>query len=180
MALRRLRRIRLHLPLAVAALALAHPEARSAPWGIALVGVAEALRWWAAGVLIKGGGLCVWGPYQYVRHPLYLGTVTGAVGLCLLTNSPWVWGIVLPAFLQVYAWQIREEERLLAEAYGDAYTAWARRVPMLLPRLHPARPAAVRRWTRSRAFANREQFHALVTVVLVGLFLLKPALLGAR
>ena len=43
------------------------------------------------------------GPLPYVRHPLYLGTTLGAVGLVPAGSSLWVWAIVLPIFLIVYA-----------------------------------------------------------------------------
>lgn len=176
---RRLRRIRLHLPMALAVLALAHPTPQTLTLGTALVFLGMLLRWWAAGVLIKGGGLCVFGPYQYVRHPLYLGSTLGAVGLCIMASNPWAWAVVLPVFLLIYAWQIGEEEQLLAQTHREDHATWAARVPKLLPRPTPLRPTSPRPWTLHQALANREHFHILVTALLVALFYLKPLLVGA-
>jgi protein-S-isoprenylcysteine O-methyltransferase Ste14 len=173
---KRLRRISLHVPLALATLLLARPMTTLGFVGVGLVLIGIGLRGWAAGLLHKGVELCTSGPYQYVRHPLYLGSTIGAVGLCLLANSLWVWVIVLPAFLIVYRWQVGEEERVLARAYGDAHAAWSSRVPMLIPRLSPVAPTTPRAWSLSRLLANREANHAVMTLLLLALLYLKPHL----
>ncbi len=82
--------------MALAALWLADPTFQSVLIGLLPILLGLALRVWAAGYLHKGGGLCVWGPYRFVRHPLYLGTTLGALGLCLMARSLWVWVVVLP------------------------------------------------------------------------------------
>ena len=72
------------------------------------------------------------GPFGLVRHPLYLSILllwTGGA-LALLSWALAIGAIVLaPAF---YA-RSRAEERLLTRHFGAAYTAYAARVPMLVP-----------------------------------------------
>lgn len=172
--MRGFRRIQLHAPLALAVLLLARPVLSHLLAGTALVALGLAVRVWAAGLLCKGQELCTSGPYRFVRHPLYFGSTLSALGFCVMARSLWAWGVVLPVFLLIYLWQVSEEERLLSAAFGDAHAAWARRVPMLTPRLWPAPVETTRAWSLQQFLANREHCHLLVTSIFVALFYLKP------
>jgi len=174
---RRFRRIKLHVPLALAALLLAQPTLTTTLLGTALVVLGLAVRIWAAGLLHKGQELCTSGPYRFLRHPLYLGSTLGALGFCVMARSLWAWAIVLPVFMAIYLWQVVEEERLLAATFGEAHAAWVRQVPMVTPRLLPAPADSPRPWSLQQFFVNRDQYHVLVTIVFVALFYLKPLLM---
>ncbi len=66
------------------------------------------------GVVAANRGLCLYGPYRLVRHPIYMGYLCTHIGLCLL--SPSMWNLAL--FACVYALQIPRilaEERMLSE-----------------------------------------------------------------
>ena len=169
----RLRRVHAHLLLAAAALVLARPSPATNLAGTALVAGGLALRVWAAGVLVKGGGLCTEGPYRWVRHPLYLGSLIAAMGFCTMMNVIWGWVAVLPAFLGIYAAQVALEERRLGEEFGEAHTAYADRVPMLVPRA-PRGEGRGGTWGMGRVRANREHYHAWITAAFVVLFYLRP------
>lgn len=75
------------------------------------------------------------GPYQWVRHPLYLFMIL-MIWSCpdlttdrLLFNGLWTVWIVIGSIF---------EERDLVLEFGDAYREYQRKVPMLIPRrLHP-------------------------------------------
>jgi protein-S-isoprenylcysteine O-methyltransferase Ste14 len=168
-----LRRIHGHLVLALLGLVLARPGLVTNLAGSGLVAVGLALRLWAAGVLEKGGGLCTDGPYQYIRHPLYVGSFLAAVGFCVMMNVVWGWALVLPLFVALYAAQMSLEERHLRAEYEDRHAAYAARVPMLVPRLAKERSGNGRAWRVAQVLVNREQYHVLVTLVLVGLFYVK-------
>ena len=45
-----------------------------------------AVRVWAAGYLFKTHELAMWGPYAYVRHPLYLGRLLLLCGFTLMAR----------------------------------------------------------------------------------------------
>ena len=73
------------------------------------------------------------GPYQWVRHPLYLFMIL-MIWSCpnltsdrLLFNGLWTVWIVIGSIL---------EERDLVLEFGDVYREYQRRVPMLIPRRH--------------------------------------------
>jgi protein-S-isoprenylcysteine O-methyltransferase Ste14 len=74
------------------------------------------------------------GPFGLVRHPVYLGLSVYLAGGALLEADPVVGAVAVVTAL-VVALRAREEERFLEERLGDEYRAYARRVPMLLPRI---------------------------------------------
>ena len=73
------------------------------------------------------------GPYGLVRHPVYLGIALHSLGAVLATGNVLLaigtLGVTLPLF---YLRAVTEEGMLRAEL-GDAYGAYARSVPMLVP-----------------------------------------------
>jgi len=77
--------------------------------------------------------LVVSGPFGLVRHPMYLFVLLlwAGGGLTLLS---WVLAIGFVALVPAFYLRAREEEYLLTRHFGAAYTAYAARVPMLLPR----------------------------------------------
>jgi len=112
--------------------------------GVGLVLAGPAFSYWAASTLgahfdldveVHGGHeVVVHGPYRIVRHPVYLGIAIHFVGACLATgNLPLVAGTVLVTFPALYL-RAAAEEQLLRDRLGPAYDAYARRVPMLVPR----------------------------------------------
>lgn len=169
----KLRRIHGHLLLALLGLWLARPSLGMNLLGTCVILVGMALRVWAAGYLEKGGELCTDGPYRYVRHPLYLGSLIAALGFAIMINAIWGWATVLPLFLALYALQVVSEERHLAAAYGATHVDFASTVPMLLPWFGRAAEAKGRAWRLSQAVVNREQYHVVVTLLLAALFFLK-------
>ena|SRR5690242_1704545 len=74
------------------------------------------------------------GPYAFVRHPMYSGTILFFVGVPLLLGS-W-WGVAIaPVFFLLFAIRTRIEERTLVEGLPD-YADYAARVRYrLLPGL---------------------------------------------
>jgi protein-S-isoprenylcysteine O-methyltransferase Ste14 len=99
-----------------------------AVWGIRSMGrqMASAAEVRPDTVLVTGGAFGV------VRHPLYLSVLLLWAGGALALLS-WAmaagWLLLVPAFVA----RARVEERLLSRHFGEAYSAYAARVPMLLP-----------------------------------------------
>lgn len=82
----------------------------------------------------KDRELCTVGPYSLVRHPLYLFTLVGVIGIALQTHHPIV-GPALPLiWLLTYPFTMRREERKLAELFGTRFLDYRRRVPAFWPR----------------------------------------------
>jgi len=137
------------------------------PFGIALVVAGLALRSWAAGVIDKRRALATVGPYALVRHPLYLGSFTIALGLAEIMEDRLALAIVVLLTLALYIPTIRREERFLAERFGEAWRRYAAGTPALLPRAG-ARLAGSD-WSGQRWWRNREWRVVVRTVVVIAL-----------
>lgn len=100
------------------------------------------LRWYAIAVLgsaftVKVGirpdqRVSERGPYRWVRHPSYTGsllTITGILLCC--TNLLSLLAVALP--VAGYVYRIRVEERALVALLGDAYRAYMQKTRRLIP-----------------------------------------------
>lgn len=149
----------LHIgPLAVAVLLLWVPRVpfaslgeRVLPWTEALFWVGAALTaagllftvWarvhlgtnWSGTVTLKRGHeLITSGPYAFVRHPIYTGLLLAFLGSALARDE---WrGVLALALVALALWRkLRNEERWMREQFGDAYSAYSKRVAALVPRV---------------------------------------------
>lgn len=99
--------------------------------GVDLLGIAGLLSRRSA---VPTTGLKIRGPYRFVRHPMYTLTLVllwsrpAPTADRLLLNAIWSVWIVAGSLL---------EERDLVHEFGDAYSAYRRKVPMLLPWRRP-------------------------------------------
>lgn len=111
--------------------------------GVPLVVLGGGVRAWGAGHLVKTDELTLTGPYAYLRHPLYLGTLLVGLGFSLLVGG----GVGLAVALAFAAWfflayfprKESAEGARLVERYGEAYARYRREVRALWPRLRPWR-----------------------------------------
>lgn len=73
------------------------------------------------------------GPYRFVRHPGYLGSLLTLNGVALASGSAPVFVASLAATSAAYAYRIRVEDAMLVAAFGAEYEAYRREVSALLP-----------------------------------------------
>jgi protein-S-isoprenylcysteine O-methyltransferase Ste14 len=73
------------------------------------------------------------GPYRWIRHPSYLGSLIANVGMGM-TMTNWL-ALFLPALClgAAYAYRIPIEERALQEGLGPAYREYMQRTRRLIP-----------------------------------------------
>ena len=108
--------------------------------GLALVLGGQLLRFWAAGYIPKyrtevigAPVLVTWGPYKWVRNPLYAGNAIMGLGWSLMVGWGWVIAFVI-AFMLLYSMIIiPAEEEFLADKFGAEYAEFKKRVPQLIP-----------------------------------------------
>jgi protein-S-isoprenylcysteine O-methyltransferase Ste14 len=72
------------------------------------------------------------GPYNLVRHPIYAGVLFGLAGTVIIIGEPLAL-VGLFLVLLAFLWKIRMEEKYLQAEFGDAYAAYKREVPALIP-----------------------------------------------
>lgn len=75
------------------------------------------------------------GPYRWMRHPSYSGYLLMLIGMLVAYESAWnILPLVGTAIFMVL--RIRQEERMLAEHFKDAYRDYQRRSSRLVPFLY--------------------------------------------
>jgi protein-S-isoprenylcysteine O-methyltransferase len=118
-----------------------------AAWaGVAVAVLGLAVRAW--GMRTLGGSytrtlrtesdqsLVTGGPYRWIRHPGYAGSIAVWVGAALAFHS-WLAALAVASLmLLAYGWRIRSEERMLLNHFGSAYRDYAARTARLLPRVY--------------------------------------------
>jgi protein-S-isoprenylcysteine O-methyltransferase Ste14 len=111
--------------------------------GVVVVAIGIAFAWWArlrlgrlwsATVTRKADHRVVEsGPYGIVRHPIYTGLLLALIATAVVQGT--VPALMAAVLLTIGFWmKARLEERWLRQELGsDAYDAYRRRVPMLVP-----------------------------------------------
>jgi protein-S-isoprenylcysteine O-methyltransferase Ste14 len=83
----------------------------------------------------KESELVTSGPYALCRHPLYLLSAVGGLGLGLATGSITLAVLTLAMLAVMLSLAANAEERALAERHGAKFTEYAALVPRWWPRL---------------------------------------------
>ena len=81
----------------------------------------------------SGHELVTWGPFAYVRHPIYSALFVWLLAMAVAFGH--YWGLIfgVPLYWIGTLLRIREEERLLRAQFGADYDAYARRVKRFVP-----------------------------------------------
>ena len=82
-------------------------------------------------IVPEARGLVTAGPYELVRHPIYLGEITAGFGLVLPVLFTWD-ALVFAVFVAAQMTRIYFEERVLRSTYPQ-YEAYAGRTRRLIP-----------------------------------------------
>ena len=117
---------------------------RAVAWiGVGLAFAGLALRWWAMVVLgpfytrtlitASDQRIIRSGPYRWVRHPGYLGSLITWLGAAAASRNALLILLVLAVLLFAYARRIAAEEMMLAQRLGSDYTEYQRTTWRLLP-----------------------------------------------
>jgi protein-S-isoprenylcysteine O-methyltransferase Ste14 len=75
------------------------------------------------------------GPYRYSRNPMSLGAILAYLGLAVAAGTMAGTVLVLGPAVLLVVYLKRLEEGELAERFGEAYLAYRRDVPFMIPRL---------------------------------------------
>jgi protein-S-isoprenylcysteine O-methyltransferase Ste14 len=149
---------------------LSRPTPESLALGVPVSALGLALRAWAAGCLSKNRQLATGGPYAYTRNPLYIGTLLVAIGLVIAARNVYLGVLFALVFLLVYLPVIQLEEQHLRRLFPE-YSAYAREVPALFPRLTPYPRKSSNPFSGAQYLRNQE-YQATAGFVAGVLFLL--------
>jgi protein-S-isoprenylcysteine O-methyltransferase Ste14 len=101
------------------------------------------------------------GLYSIVRNPLYLGNFIAILGVMLCVKVWWVIAIFTLAYWLYIERVIAVEEAFLERKFGDAYHAWAERVPAFVPHFSAWVPPS---GAFSLPFLLRREYNGLLAV----------------
>ena len=73
------------------------------------------------------------GPYKYIRHPIYLGTIMDLVGISLMANNYYCLLFVFLVNTPLYIWRSIYEEKQNIRKFGDEYAKYKNEVSFLIP-----------------------------------------------
>jgi hypothetical protein len=162
-------RVRAGYLITPAVLWFADPVPRSILLGAAVGLVGLAIRAYAAGYLHKQEVLTVTGPYAYTRNPLYLGSALLALGAAMATRS-WISAALLLIYFAVFYYAVmRREELELRRKHGEDFDAYARAVPLFLPRWTRAANIGAAEFSMEQYRKNREWKAALGFLLLLAI-----------
>ena len=161
------RRVSLGFLAGLVVFVLAQPTWTSWTVGLAVALAGEVLRVWAAGHLEKGREVTRTGPYRWLRHPLYAGSVVIAAGAAIAGASLTAAAVVTLYLIATVHAAVVTEETFLRRAFGDTYDRY---------RASRAEPM-VRAFSLARARRNREHRAAAGLVLGFALLALKVLML---
>ena len=75
------------------------------------------------------------GPYLYIRHPMYTSGVLYLLGSGLVARNVLLLGVPLAAFLLLLSLRVRDEEKMMADRFGEEWTAHVARTGLLWPKI---------------------------------------------
>ncbi len=110
------------------------PTVEAILWGMPVCALGMLVRAWAAGHLAKNETLAQSGPYAYTRNPLYLGSLIVTAGMIGAARSWSLAVLFTAAFVLIYLPVMQQESDHLKKIFAG-YEEYARRVPLLMPRL---------------------------------------------
>ena len=98
-------------------------------WAIRLLG-----RFFTATVRVQDDQTIVdGGPYRFIRHPAYTGTLFAVAGIAIAAESPIGGALVLLLLFPMYLYRIHVEEAALVKGLGPAYDEYRKRSKRLIP-----------------------------------------------
>lgn len=92
------------------------------------------LNWSPTLEMREGHTLVTEGIYRSIRHPMYAAILLFDVAQGLMLANGLAGWSALAIFLLLYLIRAPREERMMIDAFGDAYRDYARRTGRLLPR----------------------------------------------
>ena len=105
--------------------------------GFALLSLATFGRLWA--LLYVAGNkrveLVTSGPYSIMRHPLYVFSLIGIIGIGLTSENVLVLACLVLFYMSYYPFAVHAEEAKLTRKFGPAYRQYMTDVPAFMPRL---------------------------------------------
>ncbi len=73
------------------------------------------------------------GPFRWMRHPTYFSMILELLSAAFILQAPLTLAVVMLLFVPALVERVRLEETALVEKFGDAYRAYQRSTPAVIP-----------------------------------------------
>jgi len=156
--------------LGIFLLIFANPSMKPIAIGLPIIILGEFIRIWSNGCIIKTKTLTTFGPYAYVRNPLYLGTNIMMLGFCVISANLYASVVVMVAYYIIYSKQIRLEEGDLEKIFGNDYRKYKKHVPRIIPNFRRYQFAEPAKFRYGKLKSNKEFSNAFWVLVLLAAF----------
>jgi protein-S-isoprenylcysteine O-methyltransferase Ste14 len=114
--------------------------------GILIIWGGLLIRWWAmyslgkyftVVVTVKAGQKLIKnGPYKYIRHPSYTGSLLVGIGLGFCLGN-WIGlAVILILSYSSYLLRVKVEERVMVTSFGNDYLIYKSQTSRLIPFIH--------------------------------------------
>jgi protein-S-isoprenylcysteine O-methyltransferase Ste14 len=127
-------RVRLGFVAGLVAFGFARPTWSTWWAGLAVAIAGEIVRIWAAGHLEKSREVTRSGPYRWMRHPLYVGSILIAAGAAVAARNTAVAAVIALYMASTITAAVRTEEAHLRQAFGDTYDRYRESLAEPMPR----------------------------------------------
>ncbi len=74
------------------------------------------------------------GPFEYVRHPMYVGIYTMLFGVGIVFFSK-IWFMIMLVFIPVWYFDCKIEEKQITEFHGEKYLNYKKKTGMFFPKI---------------------------------------------
>lgn len=161
-------------PFGVSVVLFAIPDDNSIRTGIGFIITGLLIRIWANGYAIKLEKLTTSGPYAFLRHPLYLGTILLVIGFIIILKIYYIIGILFIILMaHIYYRTIKNEELMLEEKFKDVYINYKKKVPAIFPTIFPYREGEKWSFSFKRLIKSQEYKLFFWMIILTIVFHLK-------
>lgn len=145
--------------------------------GIWFIAAGLFLRVWANGYVIKLEKLTTSGPYAFVRHPLYLGTMLLTIGFVIMLKIYYIGIVFFLIMVTVYCRTIKKEEDMLEQRFKDLYVNYKEKVPAIVPTIFSYRKGEKWPFSFKRLIKSQEYKLFIWMLIMVIAFHLKDEFL---
>ena len=102
--------------------------------GIRRSAIAALGKFWSLHVEIRDSHEFVrGGPFRWMRHPTYFSMILELLSAAFILQAPFTLAAVSLLFVPALVERVRLEETALVEKFGDAYRAYQRNTPAVIP-----------------------------------------------
>jgi len=113
----------------------------------------------------NGKNLVKDGPYAIIRNPMYFGTFIIGTGVVMMLLELWFFFLFGVIFLLIYIPQMKKEENILSERFGQEYKEYCKFTSKYFPRFDYL--LKLNKYISLKPFWIRKEIVSIVTTVIV-------------